>query len=98
MGIRFRLIELSWSGVKNLSTEQLTRLMPMQPGDAYDVRKIRIMLDGIARLYRATGYKDISVSPDAEIDAAIGAVRLTLHVDEGKKKVVSPDELDAEQR
>ena len=76
---------------------QLRNLIPLAPGEVFNVSKIRHGLDAITRLYGSNGYIDATVEPDIHVDDHRPILDVVLKIDAqgqyrvGKVVVVSSD-------
>src|SRR5262249_14586313 len=55
-GARYKVREITWSGIKALSSEQVFSISQIGPEDTLDMSKVRETLDAVRRLYAAIGY------------------------------------------
>jgi outer membrane protein assembly factor BamA len=81
-GPQYRLKEIRIERATVFSADELRALVPLQPGDIFDVSKIREGLEAMRRAYASIGYIDFTVQPLTSIDKDERAITLTLEADE----------------
>jgi len=82
-GPQFHLSEITWTGMKEFTHDELQRAMPVHPGDVASRRQIADGLDRLRKLYASRGYINFTSVPDTKIDADARAFALVIDVDEG---------------
>ncbi|MGA2711509.1 MAG: outer membrane protein assembly factor BamA [Bryobacteraceae bacterium] len=85
-GPRYYLAKIDFEGVKLFkSTEFLSRLFQMQPGDVFSTEKLRNGLKNLTKVYSQFGYIDYVAEPQIDIVPNANKINLTLNADEGKQ-------------
>ena len=85
-GNRYYLSKINFEGVKLFrSTEFLSRLFQMQPGDVFSTEKLRNGLKNLTKVYSQFGYIDYVAEPQIDIVPNSNKIELTLNADEGKQ-------------
>jgi outer membrane protein insertion porin family len=85
-GQRYYLAKIDFEGVKLFrSTEFLSRLFQMQPGDVFSTEKLRNGLKNLTKVYSQFGYIDYVAEPQIDIEPNKNKIDLTLNADEGKQ-------------
>jgi outer membrane protein insertion porin family len=85
-GQRYYLAKIDFEGVKLFrSTEFLSRLFQMQPGDVFSTEKLRNGLKNLTKVYSQFGYIDYVAEPQIDIEPNTNKIDLTLNADEGKQ-------------
>ena len=85
-GQRYYLTKIDFQGVKLFrSTEFLSRLFQMQPGDVFSTEKLRNGLKNLTKVYSQFGYIDYVAEPQIDIEPNTNKIDLTLNADEGKQ-------------
>ena len=82
-GPEFYLSDIVWTGMKELTEDELQRTMPIHPGDVASRRQIADGLDRLRKLYASKGYINFTSFPDTKIDADARTLALVINVDEG---------------
>jgi outer membrane protein assembly factor BamA len=82
-GNRARLTQLTFSGERAFTSEQLAAQFPIKLKDTLDISKISSGLGSLRKMYGAAGYLDFTPVPETQIRAD-GGVALTIEIDEGK--------------
>jgi hemolysin activation/secretion protein len=60
-GVRYRVREIQWTGVKAVPFEQIVSISPIQVEDILDMSRVRQTLEAVRRLYAAVGYPKASI-------------------------------------
>jgi outer membrane translocation and assembly module TamA len=81
--LQYRLKSLELTGQKAFSAEQLKAFFPIQPGEVFNVGKIREGLDNLRKHYDQYGYINVTPVPDTKTDDAQAVIDLSIDVDEG---------------
>jgi outer membrane protein insertion porin family len=85
-GNRYYLAKIDFEGVKLFrSTDFLSRLFQMQPGDVFSTEKLRNGLKNLTKVYSQFGYIDYVAEPQIDIVPNSNKIDLTLNADEGKQ-------------
>ncbi len=85
-GNRYYLAKIDFEGVKLFrSTDFLSRLFQMQPGDVFSTEKLRNGLKNLTKVYSQFGYIDYVAEPQIDIVPNSNKINLTLNADEGKQ-------------
>jgi outer membrane protein assembly factor BamA len=82
-GPQYRLVDVHIENATAFSPSELRNQIQMNPGDVFDVSKIRQGIEAISRLYGTKGYIDATVVPETWVDESKRLIDLTLHVNEG---------------
>ncbi len=85
-GARYRLRSVQFRSSSEstsllFSFETLRQQIPVPDGAFFDVSKIRVGADSLARLHRTLGYIDTTVEPQMEIDDQAGTIALVFVLD-----------------
>ena len=91
-GPRLRVGEISIGGYNSLSVKQIYGVVPIAPGDVFDITKVREAADAVRRLYVANGYPNASIVPDVELREGITVsekptVGVIFRIVEGKQQI-----------
>jgi outer membrane protein assembly factor BamA len=86
-GLRYHLGELRFVNVRTgaipvFPESQLQHAFPMQPGEFFDVSRVRDGIQALARLYGSQGYSDFTATPKTEIDDNLQRISLVMALDE----------------
>ena len=85
-GNRYYLAKIDFEGVKLFrSTQFLSGLFQMQPGDVFSTEKLRNGLKNLTKVYSQFGYIDYVAEPQIDIVPNSDRINLTLNADEGKQ-------------
>ena len=82
-GQQYRLKDIVFRGSKAFSPEQLRPLIPLRPGDIFDIEDVRIGLKNLRELYGQNGYLNFTPVPDTQFNDKDRTISLTLDLDEG---------------
>ena len=83
-GQQYRLREIHFINAKVFSEAELSRLIPVQPGEIFSRYRLARGLELLHERYESAGYVNLTSIPNTEFDEAQATVRLTIDVDEGK--------------
>ena len=85
-GQKYFLNKVNFEGVKLFrSTEFLSRLFQMSPGDPFSTEKLRNGIKNMTKVYSQFGYIDYVGEPQIDIIPNSNKIDLTLTADEGKQ-------------
>ena len=84
-GLQYRLGKLTFSVGTVFPQETLRKLIPLREGDIFNIEKIRLGLEALARLYGSKGYIDFTSAPDTDIDKSRQRISLMLWLDEQRQ-------------
>ena len=76
--------ETHFKNAKAFAEAELSRLIPVQPGEIFSRAQIAKGLEALHRHYESAGYVNFTSIPNTEFDEADASVRLNIDVDEGK--------------
>jgi len=82
-GARYKVREITWLGVKAISSEQIIPISQTRPEDILDMSKVRETLEAARRLYAAIGYPTASIVSEVQVQEAGHWVSLYFRVVEG---------------
>jgi outer membrane protein insertion porin family len=82
-GMQYKLSGWTWSGNKNVSSDDLQPLIHAKIGQPADTVKLEDNLRTVQQLYGSRGYVTATIKANAEFDDASGAVAYQLVVTEG---------------
>ncbi len=82
-GARYKVREITWLGIKAISSEQIVPISQIHPEDILDMSKIRETLEAARRLYAAIGYPTASIVLEVQVHEAGHWVSLHFRVVEG---------------
>jgi hypothetical protein len=83
-GLQYHLKDIRFAGGKAFTPIQLRGLFPLQPGDVFDVGKVRGGFDAMRRLYLTKGYVNFTAIPEERFDERGRTMLLVISVQEGK--------------
>src|SRR6202022_4768694 len=69
-GARYKVREITWSGIKAVSSEQIVPISQIRPEDILDMSKVRETLEAARRLYAAIGYPTASIVSEVQVHEA----------------------------
>jgi outer membrane protein assembly factor BamA len=89
-GPRYIVGVIEIRGNRELSADEIRTVMPITPGDFFDITKVRETADAVRRLYAANGNPNASIVPDVVSD--IGErkqpiLRVGFTIIEGKQEI-----------
>lgn len=84
-GAQYRMGQLSITGNKLFTQEQLKSVIGLKPGDIFSVGKIRKSFDNIRKAYGERGYISESSVPDQTFDDEKKTVDFAINFEEGKQ-------------
>lgn len=61
-GARYRIRDITWSGIQAISNERIVSISELHPGDILNYSKVHEMLDTVRMLYHAIGYWDVEIT------------------------------------
>jgi Surface antigen variable number repeat len=82
-GQQFRLDQIEFSGNTIFHSNELSRAIPMNDGDVFDVEKIRQGIKALRDLYGSGGYINFTPVPDTRIDDYKQLITVVFDCDEG---------------
>ena len=82
-GEQYRLKDISFTGEKAFSAEELRAEFHIVDGDIFNTEKIRQGLDALRKLYAAKGYVNFTPVPNTQADDAAHTISLLIDTDEG---------------
>lgn len=82
-GEQYRLKDISFTGEKAFSAEELQVEFPLVDGDVFNVEKVRQGLDKLRKIYESKGYVNFTPVPNTQADDAAHTISLMVDVDEG---------------
>jgi outer membrane translocation and assembly module TamA len=82
-GKQFRLVGVRWKSMTTFSEDELSKLMPVRPGEIFCRRKIANGLEAVRSLYADRGYINFTSIPISRIDEEAGTLAFEIDVDEG---------------
>lgn len=82
-GPQYRLKEIYFANSTVFSTTELRKQIPLNPGDLFDVSKVRDGMEAIRSLYLSRGYLDTQIEPTSSIDPKTRLVQIVLKIGEG---------------
>ena len=88
-GPRLKVGNVEISGYNSLSAEQIYAVVPISPGDYFDITKVREAADAVRRLYVANGYPNASIIHDVQFREGMGkpTVGVIFRIVEGKQQI-----------
>ena len=69
-GARYKVREISWSGIKAVSSEQVFSISQIRPEDILDMSRVRETLEAVRSLYAAIGYPKASIVLQVQVHEA----------------------------
>ncbi len=84
-GAQYHLGQLTITGNKLFTTDQLNSVIGLKPGDIFSVGKIRKAFENIRKAYGERGYINESPIPDQTFDDEKKTVDFAIKFDEGKQ-------------
>jgi outer membrane protein assembly factor BamA len=90
-GPRYKVREITWLGVKALSSEQVFSISQIGPDDILDTSKMQEMIETVRRLYAAIGYPEAFIVPQFQVHEDGHWVSLSFNVVEGGQTLVRRD-------
>lgn len=81
--LQYRLRNLTLTGQKAFSAEQLKAFFPIQSGEVFNAGKIREGLDNLRKQYGEYGYINMTPVPEAKVDDGLAVIDLSIDIDEG---------------
>ena len=88
-GNQYKVREIEWHGVKAFTPEQIQEITPIRVEDTFSKTKVDEFVEGTRNLYRASGYRNVSVKPEIKCLSA-GGVQLQFFIDEGPLSLTEP--------
>lgn len=82
-GGRYKVGEVRFFGAEAFDPATLRKLIPMQPGEIFNVEKMRQGLKAIRELYCTKGYINLSPVPNPEVDDHHLLINVNFDIDEG---------------
>ena len=82
-GPQFSWSKADWSGNRAFSSDDLTKLLNMKPGEVADLDKINAGFAAVDKAYQGKGYIDAKVQPTQTLDSAARQASFQVKVDEG---------------
>lgn len=82
-GQRYRLKDISFTGGKVFSSDELRAQFRIADGDIFNTEKIRQGLDALRHMYESKGYVNFTPVPNTQADRTSHAISLTVDIDEG---------------
>lgn len=82
-GQRYRLKDISFTGEKVFSSDELRAQFRIADGDIFNTEKIRQGLDALRHMYESKGYVNFTPVPNTQADHTSHAISLTVDIDEG---------------
>jgi len=83
-GLRYRIAEFKFTGMRAFTSEKLRSALPLRSGDYFDVEKVRSGLSALRDLYTKVGYLNMVPVPNTELSDE-GTVTVTFDIDEGQQ-------------
>jgi outer membrane protein assembly factor BamA len=83
LGAIYRLKDISFSGAKAFPPSELRQLIPLQPGDVFDVEQMRKGIEHLRDNYRTAGYINFTPVPSTNIDEDDRTISIVFDLDEG---------------
>ncbi len=87
----YHLDEIFFRDATAFTPEQLRPLFLLQPGDVFNVAKVREGMNAMHGLYAKRGYTNMTPVPETELNEQRGTVRLVIDIAEGEQKLHSPN-------
>jgi outer membrane protein insertion porin family len=84
-GSQYRLGRFVIRGNKLFKQDQLGRILQLNPGDVFNLGRVRKSIENYQKLYGAYGYINFTASPDIEPDNKNKLINLALDFEEGKQ-------------
>ena len=81
-GTQYRLGEIHVEGNKRFTDEQLAQLVPIEPGDVFDVKGIIDARDAMQSIYNNIGYFQILITPRPDANPDEGIADIIFEVNE----------------
>ena len=94
-GDRYRFGDIQFRGSKAFDSKTLRPLIPLKPGDIFDIEKVRQVLKALRDLYCDQGYLNFTPVPDTLFDETTHTISLNLDCDEGKQFTIAGVEFNA---
>jgi Surface antigen variable number repeat len=66
-GVQYKVREITWSGIKAVSGDQIFSISSIRPEDILDTSKVRDVLETVRRLYGTIGYRDVAIVPEVRV-------------------------------
>lgn len=82
-GQQFKVKSISWTGNKEFPTDQLAKMVRLQPGEVANTVRLSDNLQDVQKLYGSRGYVTATIRVAADYDYAASTVNLRLEVSEG---------------
>jgi len=82
-GEQYRLKDISFTGEKAFSAEELRAEFHIVDGDIFNTEEIRQGLDALRKLYASKGYVNFTPVPSTQADDAAHTISLVVDADEG---------------
>ena len=82
-GRQYKLKALEWTGNREITTDQLQKMVRAQPGQPANTVRLAENLKEIQQLYGSRGYVGAAVTPEPAFDDSAGTVAIRLNVNEG---------------
>lgn len=92
-GLQYHLGDIRFKNVTAFATEELRKQIDLQPGELFNVSKIREAINSIYRLYSGSGYIDTTITPDTTIDKEKQRIDLVMTLHENKQYRVGTIEI-----
>ncbi len=83
-GLRYRVGNFNFTGMRAVTSEKLRSALPLQAGDYFDVEEVRAGLSALRDLYTRIGYLNMVPVPNTELSDE-GTVRVNFDIDEGQQ-------------
>lgn len=83
-GLQYHLKDIRITGAKAFTPIQLRGLFPLQPGDLFEMGKVRGSFEAMRRLYLTKGYINFTALPEERFDEAGRTILLVIALQEGK--------------
>jgi hypothetical protein len=82
-GERYRLKDISFTGEKAFSIDELRAQFAIADGDIFNTEMIRQGLDALRHVYESKGYVNFTPVPNTQADRVAHTISLTVEIDEG---------------
>jgi outer membrane translocation and assembly module TamA len=82
-GEQYRLKDISFTGEKAFSAEELRAEFHIVDGDIFNTAEIRQGLDALRKIYQGKGYVNFTPVPNTQVDDAAHTISLIIDTDEG---------------
>jgi hypothetical protein len=84
-GPQYHLGNLQFTGGTAFSEAELRQAFPLQEGEIFSVKQVRVGIEALTKLYGAHGYIDFTAVPDTEANDDLQRIDLAFKLDEQKQ-------------